>query len=77
MLAKIARDSLSMPNVDPVEPTPRPRFQSGTDEVPDALAIFTASDSPLSACIVYVNPAFEALSGYTAEQLLGHSSLLL
>lgn len=52
-------------------------FEAALSEIPDALAIFTAEDSPIAACIQYVNPAFTRLSGYTPEQLLGHSSLLL
>jgi PAS domain S-box-containing protein len=52
-------------------------FDAAFDESPDAVAIFTADDFPIGACIVYVNAAFERLSGNTRDQLLGHSSLLL
>jgi PAS domain S-box-containing protein len=47
------------------------------DRATDAIAIFTAHESPLGAQIVYVNEAHERLSGYYADQLLGHSSVLL
>jgi PAS domain S-box-containing protein len=47
------------------------------DRACDAIAIFTAHESPVGAQIVYVNAAYERLSGYSAAQLLGHSSVLL
>ncbi len=52
-------------------------FHAALDEMPDALAIFTASDFPVATCIVYVNASFVRLTGYTRDELLGHSSLLL
>jgi PAS domain S-box-containing protein len=52
-------------------------FRAALDDIPDALAVFTAADSPIAARIVYVNSAFERLSGYTRDEVLGHSSMLL
>jgi PAS domain S-box-containing protein len=52
-------------------------FHAALDAIPDALAIFTATDFPIGAQIVYVNAALVQLSGYTREQLLGHSCVLL
>jgi PAS domain S-box-containing protein len=43
----------------------------------EAIAIFVAHEEPVASRIVYVNQAFEHLTGYTAEQLIGHSALLL
>ena len=44
---------------------------------PEGLAIFIAEDEPIGSPILYVNEAFVRMSGYTAEQLVGHSALLL
>jgi PAS domain S-box-containing protein len=52
-------------------------FQAALDSIPDALAIATATDFPVGAQIVYANAACVQLSGYTREQLLGHSCVLL
>ncbi len=47
------------------------------DEAFDAVAVFTADESAIASQIVYVNEAHLRLSGYSAEELLGHSSVLL
>jgi PAS domain S-box-containing protein len=52
-------------------------FRAAFDVITDALAIATAADFPIGAHIVYVNTACTQLSGYTREQLLGHSCVLL
>ncbi len=52
-------------------------FREVLDELPDAIAVFTAAEMPVDRQIVYVNEAFVRLSGYTAEQLLGRSPFLL
>jgi PAS domain S-box-containing protein len=52
-------------------------FCAALDDVPDALAVITSADSPIAACIVYVNAAFVQLTGYTRDEVLGHSSLIL
>ncbi len=56
---------------------PRTPFKEAFEQMSDALAITTVAESPIAECILYVNPAFVRLSGYTADQLLGHSTLLL
>ena len=43
----------------------------------EAVAIFVEDEEPIASRIVYVNEAFERMSGYTAAQLVGHSALLL
>lgn len=43
----------------------------------DGIAIFTAEREPIASRTIFVNDAFEAISGYTREQLVGHSALLL
>jgi PAS domain S-box-containing protein len=43
----------------------------------DAIAIFVADDEPIASRIVYVNDAFVRMTGYTPDQLIGHSALLL
>jgi PAS domain S-box-containing protein len=52
-------------------------FDAMFDGSPDAVAVFTIEDFPIGARIVYVNAAFERLSGNTRDQLLGHSAVLL
>ena len=54
-----------------------PFLRSALDQTFDAIAIFTADDWPIGSRIVYVNPAFVRLSGFSREQLVGHSALLL
>jgi PAS domain S-box-containing protein len=44
---------------------------------PLAAAIFEVDDWPIGARIVFVNRAHERLTGYRADQLVGHSSMLL
>ena len=41
------------------------------------MAIFVEDEEPVASRILYVNEAFERMSGYTSEQLIGHSALLL
>jgi PAS domain S-box-containing protein len=55
----------------------RARFHAAFAGITDALAIATAADFPIGAQIVYVNAACTQLSGYTRDQLLGHSCVLL
>lgn len=43
----------------------------------EGIAIFIVDDEPIGSEIVYVNHAFAKMSGYAAEQLVGHSALLL
>lgn len=43
----------------------------------EGIAIFIADEEPVGSRILYVNAAFERMSGYTAEQLVGHSAMLL
>jgi PAS domain S-box-containing protein len=54
-----------------------PFLRAALDQTFDAIAIFTADDWPVGSRIVYVNPAFVRLSGFTHDQLVGHSALLL
>ena len=59
---------------------PIPRRRLGGASVPkDAagIAIFVVDDEPIGSRILYVNDAFARMSGYTSEQLVGHSALLL
>jgi PAS domain S-box-containing protein len=44
---------------------------------PVGVAACIAEDSPVASMIVYVNPAYCALSGFSAEVLVAHSALLL
>ena len=57
-------------------PIPRRRLKPVE---PDAagIAIFVVDDEPIGSRILYVNEAFVRMSGYTSEQLVGHSALLL
>jgi PAS domain S-box-containing protein len=64
-----------MPNAPAGELSPF--LRAALDQTFDAIAIFTADDWPVGARIVYVNPAFVRLSGFTRDQLVGHSALLL
>lgn len=41
------------------------------------IAIFVVDDEPVASRTLYVNEAFVRMSGYSAEQLVGHSALLL
>lgn len=41
------------------------------------IAIFVVDEEPIASRILYVNDAFVRMSGYAAEQLVGHSALLL
>lgn len=41
------------------------------------IAIFVVDEEPVASRTLYVNEAFVRMSGYTAEQLVGHSALLL
>jgi PAS domain S-box-containing protein len=43
----------------------------------EGLAIFIVDEEPIGSEIVYVNHAFARMSGYTPDQLIGHSALLL
>ena len=47
------------------------------DALPVAVAVYAAEEGLFASCIVYVNEAFCALSGYERETLVGHSALLL
>ena len=55
-------------------PGPRPR---PVDLDTAGIAIFVVDDEPIASRILYVNEAFARMSGYTSEQLVGHSALLL
>lgn len=44
---------------------------------PEGIAIFIADEEPVGSRILYVNAAFLEMSGYTADQLVGHSAILL
>lgn len=43
----------------------------------EGIAIFIMDDEPIGSEIVYVNKAFTDMSGYTTDQLVGHSAVLL
>ncbi len=43
----------------------------------EAIAIFIPHEEPVASEIVYVNDAFVGMSGFRAEQLVGHSAMLL
>ena len=47
------------------------------DQSSDAVAIFAADDWPIGSEVIYANAAYLALSGYRADELIGHSSILL
>jgi PAS domain S-box-containing protein len=41
------------------------------------MAIFIHDEEPIASRIVYVNDAFVRMTGYTVDELVGHSALLL
>lgn len=51
--------------------------QSAVDHVTDSVVITDADLEAPGPRIIYVNPAFERMSGYTADQVLGRSPRLL
>jgi PAS domain S-box-containing protein len=58
-------------------PTDTSCFAAAFDRADEAVAVFVADEVPEAAEIVYVNESHVRLSGYAAEQLIGHSSMLL
>lgn len=43
----------------------------------EAIAIFVTDEEPIASRILYVNDAFVEMTGYTSEELVGHSAMLL
>jgi len=54
-------------------PSPPSEFEGATD----GIAVFIPDEEPFAGRILYVNDAFVRMSGYSAEQLVGHSAMLL
>lgn len=52
-------------------------FDGTYERAGTGIAIFVASDEPIGARIVYVNDAFTRMTGYTSDQLVNHSAMLL
>lgn len=63
--------------VSSTDALPEPVALEALRRLPVAVAIVTEEDLPAACRIVFVNEAWIALSGYTEEQLVGHSALLL
>lgn len=56
---------------------PVPRRHARVTKDAAGIAIFVVDEEPIGSRILYVNDAFVRMSGYTSEQLVGHSALLL